>query len=156
MKIKIAKTKIDKKINDDQHELRSITMNRQKIYNEIEEMFGLVPSFFQRIPDSSLELEWDLFKRVEIEESPIPNKYRELIGIGISAATKCWYCTYFHTQMAKLYGATEEEIDDALRYAKTTSGWSTFVNGLQLDFEQFKDEINQACEHVRTSQQVMT
>ena len=131
-------------------------MNRQEIYNEIEETLGLVPSFFQRVPDSSLELEWNLFKRIEIEESPIPNKYRELMGIAISASTKCRYCTFFHTEMAKLFGATDEEIDDALRYAKNTAGWSTFINGLQLDFEQFKDEVTQACEHVRLSQHVMT
>ncbi len=131
-------------------------MSRQEIYNEIEEMLGLVPTFFQRIPDSSLELEWNLFKRIEIDESPIPNKYRELMGIAISASIKCRYCTFFHTEMAKLFGATDEEIDDALRYAKNTSGWSTFINGLQLDYEQFKDEVTQACEHVRLSQHVMT
>ncbi len=131
-------------------------MNRQEIYNEIEETLGLVPTFFQRIPDSSLELEWSLFKRIEIDESPIPNKYRELMGIAISASTKCHYCTFFHTEMAKLHGATDEEIDDALRYAKMSSGWSTFINGLQLDFEQFKDEVTQCCEHVRLSQHVMT
>lgn len=131
-------------------------MNRQEIYNEIEETLGLVPTFFQRVPESSLELEWSLFKRIEIEESPIPNKYRELMGIAISASTKCQYCTFFHTEMAKLFGASEEEIDDALRYAKNTAGWSTFINGLQLDYEQFKDEVTQVCEHVRLSQHVMT
>jgi AhpD family alkylhydroperoxidase len=131
-------------------------MSRQKIYNEIEDTLGLVPTFFQRLPDSSLELEWELFKKIEIEESSIPGKYRELMGLATSAAIRCRYCTFFHTEMAKLYGATEEEIDDALQYAKMVSGWSTFVNGLQLDFEQFKDEVTQACEHVRLSQHVTT
>jgi hypothetical protein len=55
-------------------------MNREKIYKEIEGMFGLVPSMFKSIPDSSLELEWKLFKKVQLEEGPIPNKYRELMG----------------------------------------------------------------------------
>ena len=55
-------------------------MNRKEIYKEIEGMFGLVPSFFKMVPDSSLELEWQLFKRVKFDEGPIPNKYRELIG----------------------------------------------------------------------------
>ena len=60
-------------------------MSRQEIYKEIEEMFGLVPSMFKVVPDSSLELEWQLFKRVQFEEGPIPNKYRELIGVALSA-----------------------------------------------------------------------
>jgi len=47
-------------------------MNRQDIYKEIEQMFGLVPSFIKMIPDSSLELEWKLMKRVQFDEGPIP------------------------------------------------------------------------------------
>jgi AhpD family alkylhydroperoxidase len=127
-------------------------MTRQEVYNEIEETFGLVPSMFRALPDSSLELEWQLFKRVQLEESAIPNKYRELIGLAISGVTKCRYCAFYHTEVAKLFGATDEEIEDALHYAKSSAGWSAYINGLQLDFEQFKDEILQACEHVRSAQ----
>ena len=125
-------------------------MDREKIYKEIEEIFGLVPSMFKSIPDSSLELEWKLFKTVQFEEGPIPNKYRELIGVALSAITKCRYCAYFHTEIAKLNGASDAEIEDAVHYAKSTAGWSTYVNGLQLDYETFKDEVNRACEHVRS------
>ena len=127
-------------------------MNRKKIYKEIEEMFGLVPSMFKSIPDSSLELEWKLFKTVQFEEGPIPNKYRELIGVALSAITKCRYCSYFHTEVAKLNGASDAEIEDAVHYAKSTAGWSTYVNGLQMDYETFKDEVDRACEHVRSKE----
>ena len=127
-------------------------MTREEVYNEIEEMFGLVPSMFKAIPDSSLELEWQLFKRVQMEEGPIPNRYRELIGLAIAGVTKCRYCAFYHTEVAKLFGATDEEIEDALHFAKSTAGWSAYVNGLQIDFEQFKDEIAQACEHIRSAQ----
>ncbi|MCL5960852.1 MAG: carboxymuconolactone decarboxylase family protein [Chloroflexi bacterium] len=128
-------------------------MDRQQVYKEIEGMLGLVPSFFKALPDSSLELEWQLFKRVQIEEGPIPAKYRELIGIGISATTKCRYCAFFHTEMARLNGATEAEIEDAVHFAKASAGWSTYINGLQIDYEQFKDEVRRACEHVRAHAQ---
>jgi AhpD family alkylhydroperoxidase len=127
-------------------------MSREKIYKEIEGMFGLVPSMFKSIPDSSLELEWKLFKTVQFDEGPIPNKYRELIGVALSAITKCRFCAYFHTEIAKLNGASDAEIEDAVHYAKSSAGWSTYVNGLQMDYETFKDEINQACEHVRSMQ----
>lgn len=124
-------------------------MNREKVYKEIEEMFGLVPSMFKAIPDSSLELEWQLFKRVQFDEGAIPNKYRELMGVAISAISKCRYCAYFHTELAKLNGATDQEIEDAVHYAKSSSGWSTYINGLQLDYDEFTSEIDRACEHVR-------
>jgi len=130
-------------------------MKREQIYQEIEEMLGLVPSFFKSMPDSSLQLEWELFKRIEFEEGLIPHKYRELIGLAIAGATKCPYCAFFHSEAARLFGASEEEIEEAMHYAKTTSGMSTYINGLQLDLEQFKDEVMQMCEHVHANQPVM-
>jgi len=126
-------------------------MGKKEVFNEIEQMFGLVPSMFKAVPDSTIELEWELFKRVQLEDGPIPNKYRELIGVAISAISKCRYCAYFHTELAKLNGATEEEIEDALHFTKSSAGWSSYVNGLQLDFDEFAKEIDQACEHVRST-----
>lgn len=127
-------------------------MSREEIYREIEQMFGLVPSMFKAVPDSSLELEWKLFKRVQFDEGPIPNKYRELIGVAISAVSKCRYCALYHTEVARLYGATDAEIEDAVHYAKSSAGWSTYINGIQLDYDQFQEEIRRACEHVRALQ----
>jgi len=125
-------------------------MSRKDVYKQIEEVFGLVPGFFKYVPDSSLELEWDLFKRVQLEEGAIPNKYRELIGVAIAATTKCRYCALFHTELAKVNGATDAEIEDAVHYAKSVGGWSTYINGIQIDYEQFKSEVHQACEHARS------
>ena len=126
-------------------------MTRQEVYREIEETLGVVPTMFKLLPDSSLELEWQLFKRGQMEEGPIPNKYRELIGVAIAAATKCRYCAFFHTEMAKLNGATEEEIEDAVHFAKSSAGWSTYINGLQVDYEQFTREVLQVVEHARAA-----
>lgn len=127
-------------------------MTRNEIYREIEEMFGLIPSMFKPIPDASLELEWKLFKQIQFETGPIPNKYRELMGIAISAVTKCRYCALYHTELARLNGATEAEIEDAIHYAKSSAGWSAYINGLQIDYETFKAEVKAACEYVRTKQ----
>lgn len=127
-------------------------MNRDQVFNEIKEIFGLVPSFFKEIPDSLLESEWRLFKEIEFAGGPIPNKYRELIGIAVSAVSKCKYCALFHTEIAKLYGATDEEIQAAVHYAKNSAGWSTYINGMQMDFETFKTEVKSACEYVRSMQ----
>jgi len=125
-------------------------MKREEIYKQIKEMFGVVPVMFTTLPDSSLEMEWQLFKRVQFDEGPIPNKYRELIGVAISAVSKCRYCAYFHTEVARLNGATDAEIEDAVHYAKSTAGWSAYINGMQTDYNQFRTEVQQACEHVRS------
>ena len=60
-------------------------MTRQELYDEIEETLGLVPTVLKELPDSTLELEWQLYKKVQFEEGPVPNKYRELIGVTLPA-----------------------------------------------------------------------
>lgn len=127
-------------------------MSRKEIYAEIKDMFGLVPSFLKLVPDSTLELEWNLMKAVQFGEGNIPNKYRELIGVGISAATKCRYCALFHTEMARLFGATDAEIEEAVHYSKSSAGWSAYLNGMQLDYDQFKSETLKACEYVKAKE----
>lgn len=125
-------------------------MKKEEVLKEIEQTLGVVPSMFKAIPESTIELEWNLMKRVQMEEGPVPNKYRELIGVAIAAISKCRYCSYFHTEMAKLNGATEAEIEDAIHFAKSSAGWSAYINGLQLNFEEFKKEIDLACDHIRS------
>ena len=124
-------------------------MTRQEIYQDMERTLGLVPTFMKSIPDDSLEEEWSLFKKIELGESRIPNKYKELIGIAVSAATKCRYCILFHTEVARLAGASDEEIEEAVHYAKMTTGWSTYIQGMETDYETFRDEIRRAVEFVR-------
>ncbi|MGE5680300.1 MAG: carboxymuconolactone decarboxylase family protein [Bacillota bacterium] len=124
-------------------------MDRRQAEGEIRETFGLVPSMFKSVPESMIGAEWELFKKVQLEDGPIPQKYRELIGIAIAGVTKCRYCAYYHTEVAKLFGATDQEIEAAVHYAKQSAGWSTYINGLQIPFDDFKNEIDQACEHVR-------
>lgn len=125
------------------------SMSRAEIYAEMESMLGLVPTFMKSIPDQTLGLEWELMKRVQMVPGPIPNKYRELIGVALAAATKCEYCAYFHTEFARLNGASEAEIEDALHYAKSSMGWSTYINGSQADLDVFKAEIRAISEYVK-------
>jgi len=74
-----------------------------------------------------------------------------LTGIAIAAVTKCKYCSYYHTEMAKLLGATDEEIEEVVHFSKSTAGWSTYINGLQIDYDEFKDEIDKATEYARNN-----
>ena len=123
---------------------------REQVYQDIEQTLGVVPTFVKSMPDATLELEWELLKRVQLMDGPIPNKYRELIGLGIAAVIKCRYCIFFHTEVAKLNGATDAEIEDALHYTKSSVAWSAYISGQQTDFEQFKKEVLQISKHVRS------
>ena len=80
---------------------------RAEVEADMRETLGLVPTFFSRIPDELLEHEWRSLKRLELGETLIPNKYKELMGVALHSETKCVYCTLFHTEAAKMFGATE-------------------------------------------------
>ncbi|MEV5277636.1 MULTISPECIES: carboxymuconolactone decarboxylase family protein [unclassified Streptomyces] len=125
--------------------------NRGEVEAEIKETLGLVPHFFSRIPDDLLEHEWAIFKKLELGETLIPNKYKELIGVGLHSETKCHYCTLFHTEAAKLFGATDEEIQEAVHYAKTSLGWSAYINGIREDYDAFAQELEQVKEYIKSS-----
>lgn len=114
---------------------------RAEVESDIRNTLGLVPSFFHEIPDEYLSHEWELFKSLELGETLIPRKYKELMGVALHSETKCRYCTLFHTEAAKLFGATDEEIQEAVHYAKHSVGWSTYANGMQIDYDEFADEL---------------
>jgi AhpD family alkylhydroperoxidase len=125
-------------------------MNRSDVEAEIKEALGLVPGFFQDLPDSLIESEWTTFRNLQLsDQTALPNKYKELIGLAVSGATRCRYCTYFHTEAARLFGATDDEILEASLMAKHTMGWSTYLNALQYDFEEFRREFDAIADHVR-------
>lgn len=128
------------------------TRSRSEVENDIRETMGIVPSMFDEIPDRLLGAEWKLFKEMEFGETEIPNKYKELIGIAVHSETKCHYCTLFHTEAAKLFGATDEEIQEAVQYAKHTVGWSAYLNGTRQDYDEFEDELEQIGEHLAESE----
>jgi AhpD family alkylhydroperoxidase len=127
-----------------------IIEERQEVDRDIEETFGLVPEFFKRVPDYLLPTEWASFKSLVLsDETALPNKYKELIGLAVSGATRCRYCAYFHTEAARLFGATEDEIMETALIAKNTMGWSTYLNTLQFDYDEFVEEFDQAMAHIR-------
>jgi AhpD family alkylhydroperoxidase len=103
-------------------ESTSSDMGRQAVYAEIEAAFGFVPGFVKTMSDATIAYEWNTLKSVQMAPGPIPNKYRELIGLGVAAARGCEYCAYFHTQFARLNGATDEELEDAVHFAKSNVG----------------------------------
>jgi AhpD family alkylhydroperoxidase len=124
-------------------------MSRAEADRDIEETLGIVPTFFKEVPDGLIPAEWQSFKNLMLSETAIPNKYKELIGLGVSGATRCRYCVYFHTEAARLFGATDEEINEAAMVAKNTMGWSTYLNTRQFDYDEFVREFDQIAAHVR-------
>ena len=115
-------------------------------------MFGLVPEWLTAFPDGALPGFWAQFRDFYFAETAIPSKYKDLIGLAVSGATRCKYCALFHTEGARLAGATDEEIAEASAMGALTMAGSTFLNAMQIDYDAFKQETADIVKFVRSQQ----
>ena len=74
-----------------------------------------------------------------------------LISVAVAAQIPCRFCLIADTAFAKLSGATEPEIAEALTMASIVRHWSTLMNGLQLDEAGFKRDVDRIVRDVRKS-----
>jgi AhpD family alkylhydroperoxidase len=109
---------------------------------DIKNSFGFVPGFLGALPNSALPGAWEELKGLQLNpNTALPGKIKELIGLAVASQVPCKYCTYAHSEFAKLGGANETEIGEAVTMAALTRHWSTVLQGLQIDLSKFKGEI---------------
>lgn len=112
----------------------------QAALKDIETTLGFVPQFFRSVPDSQLPSFWDMMKNFQIGETALDTKTKELIGLAVASQIPCDYCIYFHTEVARHKGATEQQIREAVGMAAMTRMASTVLNGSQIDAMQFRKD----------------
>ena len=115
---------------------------------EIEQTFGTFLSMFEAFPEHALPGAWDSFKQLQSPDNAIPPKYRELMQLSVASQIPCVYCVYYHTTVAKAYGATDEEIKEAIAHGAQTRQWSMVLQGNQIEFEDFKAEVDAALKYM--------
>jgi len=127
-----------------------MTMHRSKgtIHEEIRETLGTVPEWLKEMPEGAQAGFWEMARDFWLTETAIPNKYKELIGLAVASATRCRYCALFHTEAARLFGATDEEIAEASMMSALSMAGSTFIHGQQIDFERFRREVADIVDYV--------
>jgi len=115
---------------------------RAEVTAEITAMMGGVPSFVNQIADSALPGLWKESKMLEFSgDTALDSKTKALISLAVSAQIPCQYCVWMDTNSARQFGATDQEIAEAIAVAGLTRNWSTIFNGLQIDFATFKAEL---------------
>lgn len=119
---------------------------------DIGKTLGFVPQFFLKFPEEMLPGVWEEMKTLQMNPSTaLPGRTKELIGLGVAAQVPCRYCIIGHTEFARLNGASEVEIGEAVGMAAITRHWSTFLNGIQTDETKFRGEIAKIITHVKAS-----
>ena len=132
---------------------RAETPESKAALADIQRTLGFVPTFFQAFPEEGIAGAWAEFKAIQGDpKTAVPGKYKELMGLAVSAQIPCEYCIYFHTRAAKANGATEREIKEAVAMAALTRHWSTMLNGTQQDFAAFKKEADAIMQHAKQAQ----
>lgn len=83
----------------------------QKVYDEIEEAFGMVPNLFKTSAHFPplLKANWEKVKAVMMGGT-MSRKSKEVIAVLVSNDNSCDYCVAAHTAILKMLNLTEEEI----------------------------------------------
>ncbi|MGM0590319.1 MAG: carboxymuconolactone decarboxylase family protein [Halobacteriota archaeon] len=121
----------------------------QETVADIEETMGMVPGFFDALDEEDLVHEWPIWKKYGFEETEIPAKYRELIGLAIAANIKCPYCQAFHKAAARLQGATDEELSEVYLLSSWTSRYSAIIHAQDYDMDTFHEELEAIGGHLQ-------
>jgi AhpD family alkylhydroperoxidase len=120
---------------------------------DIGKKLGFVPQFFLKFPEGMLPGVWEEMKTLQMNpKTALPGRTKELIGLAVAAQVPCRYCIIGHTEFARLNGASETEIGEAVGMAAITRHWSTFLNGIQTDETKFRGEIAKIIAHVKAGQ----
>jgi AhpD family alkylhydroperoxidase len=109
---------------------------------DVEQTLGFVPTFLKEMPKAGFAGAWQQLKDLEFsEETALPPKVKALIGLAVVSQIPCSYCIWADAASARHAGATDEEIREAVAIAATERFWSTMLNGLEIDLDQFKAEF---------------
>jgi AhpD family alkylhydroperoxidase len=120
---------------------------------DIQKTFGFVPQFMLRLPESMLPGAWEELKTLQMNPATaLSGRTKELVGLGVAAQIPCRYCIVAHTEFARLNGAGDAEIGEAVAMAALTRHWSTFLNGTQTDEAKFRAEIAKIVDNVKKAQ----
>ena len=127
---------------------RDLETPKRTSRNRVRNTFGMLPGFMRNTPKDILPQMWPLFKKYQMGTSIIPQKYREMMMLAAAAALKCPYCQTYHKEIAKMYGATVEELNELAVIIGQTSFWSNVLHTQNYDYDTFVRELQQIGEHL--------
>jgi len=112
-------------------------------YKEIEQALGFVPAIAKAFPKAAVGGAWQEERDLELsDKTALPPKVKALISLAVAAQIPCDYCIYADTAAAKGFGASEEEIKEAVALAALTRHSSTVLHGMQVDIATFRKETD--------------
>lgn len=124
-------------------------MERGKILDEIRSTLGIVPEEVNDMTDDELEHDWPLMKLMLLREIRLPLKYKQLIGLAAASVMGNRRLSFFHRELAKHFGATDEEIRETLNVARFAAGRSVLITGAGIELDKYRQETKEIVQHLR-------
>jgi len=110
---------------------------------DIAQTLGFVPQFLSVVPDAALPGVWREMKELKLSSSTrLPAKTKALISLAVASQVPSAPCVIAETEFAKLAGATDREIAEAVGMAAITRNMSTVLNGVQTDSRAFNADVD--------------
>jgi AhpD family alkylhydroperoxidase len=120
---------------------------------DIERTLGFVPEFLSKVSEGALPGAWRELKELKLNPSTsISAKNKALIALAVGSQVPSRACILSETEFAKLAGASEREIAEAVGMAALTRNLSTLINGLQIDEPAFRADITRVVNNVKAAQ----
>ena len=116
---------------------------------EIEEYIGLVPAEMEAIADSVSDHMWAFVRDLHYSETTLSAREKALVGLGAAAAIKEPFCIRYFQSDAAIQELTDEEIKETVTVASSVQFFSTILQGSEVDFAGFCDEVDQIAAHSR-------
>jgi len=120
-------------------------MSGKKYCQMYDNMGGFAPNTLKAIKDLDPEL-IELIHNMDnviVEDGALDKKTKRLIALACVCIRSCEDCVYPQAKVAKNYGATKEEILEAVNVAVLTGGvpsWSIAKKGIAQLFEEWDKE----------------
>jgi AhpD family alkylhydroperoxidase len=108
----------------------------------IKQAFGFVPEFMKKTPPEAAAGAWLQMRDLEMSPTALPGKTKTLISLAVAAQVPCRYCLVADTEFAKLEGATDREISEAVTMAGMARSFGALVDGLQIDEVAFRRDFD--------------
>lgn len=128
----------------------SLQTEAQAARADIQKTFGFIPGFFRAMADAALPGTWEEMKGLQLNpNTALDGRSKELIGLAVSAQIPCKYCVYAHTEFAKLQGAGDADVAEAVAVGAIARHWSTIVSGAQISDEKVRADVARILSHVK-------
>jgi len=100
--------------------------------------------------DAAIPGAWQEMKGLQLNPgTALPGRAKELIGLAVAAQVPCKYCVIAHTEFAKLNGASEAEVAEAVAVGGVARHWSAYLYGTQIDEAKFAAEVARLVENAK-------